>query len=118
MRTKRSKKFKGMTLVEIIISLAIVSMLTVILATTGNLINNYITSTNRLNKKVALQSPIAEAQYTGNAYLVDDDIQIIVNSTIVIRGKAYQLSDPADTSHDNEINGRLNFKFITDLETS
>lgn len=118
MRNKRSKKFKGMTLVEIIISLAIVSLLTVLLASTSNLINNYVLSTNRLNEKVALQSPTAETQYTNNAYEIDDSVEIVVNNTIIIKGKAYSVSDPADTSHDDEINGRLNFKFITDLTTT
>lgn len=61
---KRKKTKKGMTLIEIIISLAIFSMLGVVLVQAGTLVDRTNKATSRLNKKVNAQSPYAASQNT------------------------------------------------------
>ena len=58
------KKFKGMTLIEIIITIAILAMLCVILAMVGANIEATARATNNLKDKVAKQSPYAANKVT------------------------------------------------------
>jgi prepilin-type N-terminal cleavage/methylation domain-containing protein len=114
MKKKISKKLKGMTLIEIIISIAVFAVMGLMLVTAATSINQHTKSANKLNKKVAVQGPIAEAQYKNDAYLVDDDVTIKVNGSIEIKGKAYSVVDPTAPT-DDEANSGLNFQFIADM---
>ncbi|MDE5854329.1 MAG: type II secretion system GspH family protein [Ruminococcus sp.] len=129
MKKNKSKKFAGMTLFEIIISLAILSMLTLVLVQTSSVINMYIRSANNVNKKTSEQAPVAEVERKGNANKVDDDAEIIINykkdgadATVALKGDAYEViesvtdasgniveSDPDDKSN---LGGNLNMQFI------
>lgn len=68
---KKKKKLKGMTLIEIIISLAIFAMLGVVLVQVGTLIDNTNKATARLNKRVNAESPYAASQ--NDSYDYDRD---------------------------------------------
>lgn len=61
---KKKKKLKGMTLVEIIISMAVFALLGVILLRIGCVIDSTTKAASRLNKRVNEQSPYAAAQVT------------------------------------------------------
>ena len=86
MKKKLSKSLKGMTLYEIIISLAIVAVMTVIMITTSSLIDKYTTSSNHVNNKVAEQAP------------------------------KDQVVDPSEPTNENELGGDLRMKFIDGVE--
>lgn len=115
MKKKVSKKLKGMTLVEIIISIAVFAVMVAILITAANAVNQYTKAANKLNKKVAVQGPIAEAQYKNDAYLLDDDVEITVNNSVKLKGKAYSVADPTAPTEAGDLNSGLNFKFIADV---
>lgn len=115
MKKKTSKKLKGMTLIEIIISIAVLAIMSAILITAAQSINQHTKAANQLNKKVAVQGPIAEAQYKNDAYLLDDDVTIIVNNSVEIKGKAYSVADPTAPTEAGDLNSGLNFKFIADV---
>ena len=72
----KRKNFKGMTLVEIIVALAIFAMLGLVLATLGM---NVDSTTNRLNKRVAIQAPYAASQDTEFNYDVTDEDGNVTN---------------------------------------
>lgn len=67
------KNLKGMTLVEIIVSMAIFAMLGMILVTLGTNVDTTTKSANRLNKRVAIQAPYAASQDTEYSYEVSDE---------------------------------------------
>ena len=116
--TKKKKSLKGVTLVEIIISLAVVSILTLLLVTTATTINAYIKSANHVNKKTTVQAPIAESGYTGAANELssaDKDIKITVNGKVTLVGKGYSVVNPADPE-DTGVGGNLNMKFVTNVD--
>ena len=115
MEKKLSKSLKGMTLYEIIISLAIVAVMTVIMITTSSLIDKYTTSSNHVNNKVAEQAPKAETRYTPGAY-DEGEIEITVNGNISLKGEAYQVVDPSEPTNENELGGDLRMKFIDGVE--
>lgn len=69
----KKKNLKGMTLVEIIVALAIFGMLGVVLVQLGSNVDKTTRSSNRLNKRVAIQAPYAASQNTEYSYEVEDD---------------------------------------------
>ena len=118
--TKQKKKsLMGMTLVEVIISLAVVAVLTVLLVATATTINAYIKSANHVNKKTVVQAPIAESNYVGSANelsTADKDIKITVNGNVHLVGKGYSVIDPS-IDPDTGVGGNLNMKFVTGVDT-
>lgn len=117
LKLKKSSK-KGMTLLEIIISLAVLSAMVLVLITTSSLINSYIKSANNVNGKVARQAPVAE---NGNRNGVNLDatqmaasVPIIVNG-INLYGDAYAVIDPSAAA-DGQLGGDLNMYFIDLIE--
>lgn len=103
MKKNKTKKFAGMTLFEIIISLAILSMLTLVLVQTSSVINMYIKSANNVNKKTSEQAPVAEVERKGNAHKLnagDEKAEIIINykkdgadATVSIKGDEYEVME-------------------------
>lgn len=64
MMKKRTKTLKGMTLIEILISLAIFAMLSLVLVRVGTLVDRTNKATEQLNRRVTAESPAASAQDT------------------------------------------------------
>lgn len=69
----KKKNLKGMTLVEIIVALAIFAMLGVVLVRLGTNVDSTTKSSNRLNKRVAIQAPYAASQDVDYSYEVTDE---------------------------------------------
>jgi len=127
----KKKSLKGMTLTEIIISLAVVSVMTVVLVGTARLIDQYIRSANNVNHKVADQLPAAEMRDIANANQVkgslsdgsDDDYPVKITfsyksggtKTVTMKGDLWESEDPADVSSD-DLGGGLNLKFVQDIQ--
>lgn len=113
LKLKKSSK-KGMTLLEIIISLAVLSAMILVLVTTSSLINSYIRSANNVNGKVARQAPVAETENASDANLVSASVPIVVEGANVY-GNAYAVIDPSAAA-DGELGGDLNMYFIDLIE--
>lgn len=114
----KKKSLKGMTLVEVIISLAVVAVMTVLLVATATTINAYIKSANHVNKKTTVQAPIAESGYYGSANELSSaakDIRITVNNKVKLVGKGYSVIDPA-ADKDEGVGGDLNMKFVINVD--
>ncbi|WP_294751855.1 prepilin-type N-terminal cleavage/methylation domain-containing protein [uncultured Ruminococcus sp.] len=82
---KGKKTVKGMTLIEMIISIAVLAMLCVILAMVGQNIDATARATNTLKDKVSKESPYAAngvAKFNGNAGEVEFATQ---TGTMVVR---------------------------------
>lgn len=92
---KKKKKLKGMTLIEIIISIAVFAMISLILVMLGSSVNAQRRSAKKVNDKVAFQGPIAEAQNDENSLLMNDEYEIVVkkkgsdSTSSVVKGKLY-----------------------------
>lgn len=68
----KKRTLKGMTLVEVIVALAIFTMLGVILITLGSTVDKTTRSSNKLNKRVSVQAPYAASKNI-SYNTVDDD---------------------------------------------
>lgn len=111
---KNRKKLKGITLVEIIISLAVVSVLTLVLVTVSSTINTYIKSANNVNKKVAQQAPVAEVKKENAAVKLDGEVDIVITGgtfTASLKGTEYAVEDP-DSIDRVHAGDELNMKFV------
>lgn len=75
---KKRKTLSGMTLVEMIISLAVFAALALVLVTMGSNVERNTRAANSLNKKVAVDGPIAESHNKNASYLVNKDYEIQV----------------------------------------
>ena len=96
---KKKKKLKGMTLVEIVVSIAVFAAISLILVMVGSAVNAQQRSANRVNRKVAVQGPLAEAQNDANALLLNDEYEIYVakkdspSSGVTVKGKLYSTEE-------------------------
>ena len=129
----KKKSLKGMTLTEIIISIAVVAIMTVVLVGTASLIDQYIRSANNVNHKVADQLPAAEMRDIGNAHQVngttlagaEDNYPVKITfkynngstKTVTMKGDLWESEDPTNVSSD-DLGGGLNLKFVQDIQKS
>ncbi len=119
---KRKKKLSGMTLVEVIISIAVFAAITLILTLLGRAVESHQRTAKRINDKVAVQGPIAEAQNEKSALLVDDEYEITVQKSgdasaeVVVKGKLYSAEPFSVDNNGNQIPDptadNANLKFI------
>lgn len=124
---KKNKKFKGMTLVEIIVSIAILGVLTLVLVQTSTVINMYIKSANNVNKKTISQAPVAEMGNMQAATQVATNAKIKISgggfADVELYGDAYQAGTRATeivkdadgndvVVEKNELGGNLNMQFL------
>lgn len=119
---KKKKKLKGMTLVEIIVAIAVFAAVSLILVMLGTAVDAQQRSARRVNKKVAVQGPIAEAQNDTNALLLNDEFNIVVakkdspESKVTVKGKLYSTQEFTIDDDGNKVADpdadEANLKFI------
>ena len=119
---KKKKKLKGMTLVEIVVSIAVFAAISLILVMVGSAVNAQQRSANRVNRKVAVQGPLAEAQNDSQALLLDDEYEIYVakkdspSSGVTVKGKLYSTEEFIIDEDGNRVSSpdaeKANLKFI------
>ena len=124
---KSHHKKRGMTLVEVIISIAVMAVLALLLTTIGVTIDSYRKDTKVRNDKVAVEGPAAEIRDksdNGRGKLIDEEFKITVKrqggSSIDVTGKLYSTSDEltdtgtvdADGERIHSGNTKGHFKFI------
>ncbi len=118
---KKKKKFRGMTLVEIVISLLVFALLAVVLVGVGNAIDAHQRAARKTTDKVAVEGPVAEAQNINDALLLDDKFTIEVKSKgaasgIEVNGKLYSVErytvDENGSTVPDPSNDPDNLKFI------
>lgn len=109
---KNRKSLKGMTLIEMIISLAIFAVMSLVLLTIGQVVDKSMRATTNLKEKLVQQSPIAaNRQKIADQVATDPSGAVIVTPTqelpttpitITVRmpgnGIYYTLVDPNDPS--------------------
>ena len=82
---KFKRKLSGMTLVEILVALAVFASLALILAMMGSAVEKNTRAANKLNKRVAVNGPVAEAQNGYEAFLSDDNYEIRVANAAALQ---------------------------------
>ncbi len=115
----KRKVFKGMTLIEIMIALAIVVVMSSILVVASASITKYLRAANNVNDTVAVQAPIAQAKVVNVADPVAGGIEINLEyngGTIPLAGEMYEIDD--DKKDLNEAGHGLKMKFIANIETT
>lgn len=131
-KNKKSRRKRGMTLVEVIISIAIMAVLALLLTTIGVTIDNYRKDTRARNTKIAVEGPAAETHDTkasGRGKLIDKDVTINVSrvgsgTSVEVKGRLYSTSDEltdTGTKDDDDksiYSGNIkgHFKFIDDIQ--
>lgn len=122
-RKFKKKVFKGMTLIEIIIAIAVLAVMTSVLVIVSQSIQKYLRASEDINDRVAIQAPIAQAGAGGNN---EGEVEIIVypksgdtKATIPLKGNMYSIYDDAEMSeHEKEAGGKLNMKYISNIKTT
>lgn len=122
-RKFKKKVFKGMTLIEIIIAIAVLAVMTSVLVIVSQSIQKYLRASEDINDRVAIQAPIAQAGAGGNN---EGEVEIIVypksgdtRATIPLKGNMYSVYDDAEMSeHEKEAGGKLNMKYISNIKTT
>lgn len=122
-RKFKKKVFKGMTLIEIIIAIAVLAVMTSVLVIVSQSIQKYLRASEDINDRVAVQSPIA---YAGNGGTPEGEVEIIVypkdgdtRATIPLKGNMFSVYDDAEMSvHEKEAGGKLNMKYISNIKTT
>lgn len=121
----KKKIFKGMTLVEIIISIAVLAVMTTVLVAVSTSIQNYLRAAGDMNDRVAVQAPVAQAgDNVAGTYLDKIRIDIIPSTnnpsvTIPLEGDLYQVyKDNEMSDHADEVGRNLNMKFINNIQTT
>jgi prepilin-type N-terminal cleavage/methylation domain-containing protein len=105
MTKQKSKKktVKGMTLVEIIISLAVFVVAALLMVQVSETTVKLSRKANHMNRKVAVEAPIAEARPSDNTLVqANGDIRVSVKvggKTVQIKGKSYS-SSPSVVAND------------------
>lgn len=120
---KLKKRLKGMTIIEIIVSLALFTVMSAVLLTACLYVNRMVIRTNKLTNKMNYQSPIAENEKTGEG-------NVTANSgTVSFRdssGRSYSVNvnqyevksnytDSTKASYDDDI--ASNFKYFVPIKT-
>ncbi len=129
---KKSRKKRGMTLVEVIISIAVMAVLTLLLTTIGVTIDKYRQDTKARNDRITIEGPSAELQSrdtptsSNMGKQIDEDFKISVQrsggSAVEVSGKLYCTSDElTDTGavdsenvpiYEGDTNGHFKFVYI------
>lgn len=105
----KNKSFKGMTLVEVIIAMAVLAIASSVMCTAIAGVCKVKVSTNALNKRINYQAPIADNRLTGtniaektsSTVLYTDGVEEYTDAAVVsangikvkVYGNTYQVSD-------------------------
>ncbi|MGN0620593.1 MAG: type II secretion system protein J [Porcipelethomonas sp.] len=103
---KRTKKAKGMTLVEVIVALAVFTIISALLASAGAGICIIMRKTDRLNKKISNEAPNAEVRDNTACPVPteSDGSESEAAMILSIDGKNYQVSGKEHIAADDENN--------------
>lgn len=130
MKTKK-KTVKGMTLVEIIISMFVFAVTALIMVRAGSVINSLTMHSNHVNKKVTIESPLVEngdnivrvdptdkkkmASTNSDLVAVTNDAQdlkismTVKGHSVAVNGKRYNSSSAAAGKNDASTDSDLQY---------
>lgn len=121
-------KVKGMSLVEIIISIAVLAIIGSMMARIGTLSNNFLRNSIHVNEKTVVEGPVAAAANPSSNFAeqktdgadADGNVGITVTTggrAINIKAKRYTTSHASDGKSIAQTNGNMNMDFLdVDLE--
>jgi len=129
MKMSKKKKFKGMTLVEILVALAIFAMLGALLVLAGVQIDKTMQSSNKFKKKMVVEAPYAANQLEKHMVngtevsMATQPLTISVQlgaASIDVQGYRYDTDEiikstmdaTQQANYNKTPNSRLNFKYV------
>lgn len=113
-RTK-AKCVKGMTLVEVIISMFVFGVAALLMVTIVTNSMNFIRNANHVNKKVTKEAPISELQQKSNADKKTEDMKIVVsvNGNVAnVKGDLYTTKDAVEDNELAKTNADIDLHFV------
>ncbi|MBQ4465469.1 MAG: prepilin-type N-terminal cleavage/methylation domain-containing protein [Oscillospiraceae bacterium] len=113
---KKKKTVKGMTLVEIIISLFVFGVAALIMVRIATVSNNFTMKASHVTKRTNIEAPLAENSSTGSDLVQEEDSNYRVTvkmggKEVRIAGKAYTTSPAA--AGDNFASADYDIEFVT-----
>ncbi|MBQ7131900.1 MAG: prepilin-type N-terminal cleavage/methylation domain-containing protein [Oscillospiraceae bacterium] len=103
----RKARLKGMTLVEVIVALAVFTIMTSAMALCAGSVSKIVTENIFFNRKMNEQRVIVDnMQDVGDENVADVKMQITLQST------SYTLNTAKNTAEENHCNNGLNFKYL------
>lgn len=116
---KMRKKVKGMTLVEIVISLLVFGVTAVIMISVARVSVNLTRHSNQVNRKTTVEAPYAESGNTAAAYVEDDNMKIDVtvaipggNKSVSVAGKSYSTKPIGDADARASQSGSYDIEYV------
>lgn len=114
---KKNFKCKGMTLIEIIISLFIFSLMALMMVRICTTSNDLTRNANHVNRKVTAQAPLAEIQNTSGTLteLENDNLKIAVvvdGVTVNVKASQYSTAKSVENNDFATTNGDFDLEFV------
>lgn len=113
----KSKKLRGMTLVEVLVALAVFTIISALLASACAGICTIVRKTDRLNKKISEETPDAELR-VGNPVTLADGTNEETTMVLNIDGKKYAVIGKKHVTNDSneyyEEGGDFNYFEVAD----
>lgn len=116
---KKRKSVKGMTLVEIVISMFVFSVAAVIMISVARVSINMTRHSNQVNRKTTIETPYAESGNTAAGYVEDDNMKIDVsvatpggNKSVSIAAKSYSTKQVGDADARASQSGSYDIEYV------
>lgn len=97
---KLKKRLKGMTLVEVLVALAVFTIISAMLASSVAVVCNINRKTDRLNKKIVQEAPAAELRSVGEVDATDVIKIEIGEVKEEVSVNKYQATEPSGKEHE------------------
>lgn len=115
--SKKKRNLKGMTLVEIIISLFIFTLMALMMVRIASVSTNLTTNANHVNRKVTVQAPLAEMQNTDGTLteLQNDNLKITVKvgaNSVNVVGSQYSTAQSVEGNTFADTEADIDLEFV------
>lgn len=113
----KKRNLKGMTLMEIVVSMAVYGVLALLLVEIMSCVNGTMRTTNQLNKRLAYEAKFADNRLTEDGYGVmtatPRTLQIMYGSESIPSGAAEYTARYENTNHvDDDRSAGTNYKYL------
>lgn len=123
MKQARKKRVKGMTLIEIIVAMAVLSIIGVMMVRIGTLSNNFLQNSVHVNEKTVVEAPVAAVANPNSSFATqktdgadaDGNVGVVVTaggSNIQVKAKRYTTSNAADGKEIAKTKGNMHMDFL------
>lgn len=112
---KRKLTCKGMSLLEVIISMLVLTIMATLMVVIATNSMSFIRNSTRVNNKVTKEAPVSELKQITTNRLVDDNHRVsvtIAGKTVNVKGSLYSTDDAIDADDNANTNADIDLQFV------